>query len=95
MTWDVTDRDPDPGGPVRWFPVLMPPSGASAQHPLGGGGRFRAGRGKGVPQLSEAAPPPSTIHRLFLYIMYKVEGAGAMAMEAGIGARWGRETVTK
>ena len=41
MTWDVTDRDPDPGGPVRWFPVLMPPSGASAQHPLGGGGRFR------------------------------------------------------
>ena len=54
-----------------------------------------AGRGKGVPQLSEAAPPPSTIHRLFLYIMYKVEGAGAMAMEAGIGARWGRETVTK
>ena len=25
---------------MRWFPALMPPSGASAQHPLGGGSRF-------------------------------------------------------
>lgn len=41
--------------------------------------------GEGDPQLSEAAPPPSTIHRLFLYIMYKVEGAGAMAVEGGLG----------
>lgn len=30
-------------------------------------------------------PPPSTIHRFFLYIMYKVEGVRAMAMEGAMG----------
>lgn len=50
--------------------------------------------GEGVPQLSEATPPPSTIHRLFLYIMYKVEGAGLWPWRGDQG-EMGRETVTK
>lgn len=32
--------------------------------------------GEGVPRFSQAALPPSTIHRIFLYIMYTVEGQG-------------------
>lgn len=42
---------------------------------------------EGFPQLSEATRPPSTIHRLFLYIMYKVEGAGLWPWRRGIGTR--------
>lgn len=38
--------------------------------------RGKLGRGEGVPQLSQATLPPSTIHRIFLYIMYMVEGQG-------------------
>lgn len=48
----------------------------------------------GSPSSLKAAPPPSTIHRFFLYIMYKVEGVRAMAMEGGMG-RGGEGTVTK
>lgn len=50
--------------------------------------------GEGSPSSLKPPRPPSTIHRLFLYIMYKVEGAEAMAMEGGSGAMGGG-TVTK
>lgn len=68
------------------FPSHPTPNALGRKWPLAKILAYKGGfGGEGVPQLSEAAPPPSTIHRLFLYIMYKVEGAGAMAMEGGLG----------
>lgn len=57
--------------------------------------KMLAWRGKlergGGPQFSQVAAPPSTIHRIFLYIMYTVEGQERWLCWEG----WARASVTK
>lgn len=48
-------------------------------------------RAEGVPQFSQVVPPPSTIHRIFLYIMYTEEGQEQWLCWEG----WARASVTK
>lgn len=89
---------------MRWFPALMPPSGASAQHPLGGGGRWRVLR---IGRSFEASAVGCRHHcrmprgqgwvfpvfpgawRFSSYILFKMTRL-SLPLRTRVGGRWSR-----